>query len=280
MDILHLTLGTPLFWFVFFLTLMPKTSDCFFKSQALARSISQKPHFLISLEGAVGRVEHNSPYWKRTDEVPHESHGPYNPTLSPSPSLVLRTLVRVKPWGRGGNHIKCPPKKEGGVVEAVGREGGVARGDWHHQIQKVSGQRSAQRLKRNTIDIPGAWQWPSLSQPLSPSSPGMAEMSQTDRGATDRWRDGGMQAEEEENKCIVLGVENGVLWRGQIAYVGEQGAEKDRGRWKLATGSKRRRRRRRRWRRRREKRKRRKRRSNFFNKYKKNVPILKTTINN
>lgn len=54
----------------------------------------------------------------------------------------------------------------------------------------------------------------------------------TESGATDGWRDGGLEAEEEEeeNKCIVLGAENGVLWRGQIAYVGEQGAEKDRGR--------------------------------------------------
>lgn len=33
----------------------------------------------------------------------------------------------------------------------------------------------------------------------------------TESGATDGWRDGGMQAEEEENKSIVLGAENEVL---------------------------------------------------------------------
>lgn len=53
-------------------------------------------------------------------------------------------------------------------------------GAWHHEIQKVTGQRSAPLLKKNTIDIlqAGLRTMPEPVPPPSPSWPGMAEMSQ------------------------------------------------------------------------------------------------------
>lgn len=208
---------------------MPKTSDCFLESQALARSILQKPHFLISLEGAVGRVAHNSPYWKRTDEVPHESHGPYNPTLSLSLSGAEDSCQSEDRRTRGKSY-KAPQKKRG-----RGGGGGRMGGGGTDIIKSKRLVANARRYgSKETLlifrGLDNGRACPSLSLPRRLAWPRCHR-----EWWTDRWRDGGMQAEEEEeNKCIVLGAENGVLWRGQIAYVGEQGAEKDRGRWKLA----------------------------------------------
>ena len=68
-----------------------------------------------------------------------------------------------------------------------------------------------------------------MAGPVSPSLPHSLAWQRCHRehqtnGWRDRkgWRDGEEEV-EEENKRIVLGVEKGVLWTRQIAYVGERG---------------------------------------------------------
>lgn len=110
-------------------------------------------------------------------------------------------------------------------------KGPKTEGAWHHQIRKVTGQRWALKLKKNTIDMP--WVRPgTMAGTVPPALPrGLASQRCHREHQTNGWRDrkGWREGEEvEENKHIVLRVEKALLWTRQIAYVGEWGGERER----------------------------------------------------